>query len=614
MIRVAHFFDNNTKTEDKLVKYPAFLLTNKKGGYCYLCDRPLSRYQGFFILDNWKLFKILEDIRPVRADSIKSVTNNFWNAERAREEMLETFFYPDFFNTLVYELDDRKNIELVFDVKETYDNREFGRYYQIEEHNDVIVVTFTKRTDRKEDPVHDQQEYQVFIAIKPDILDYSLTEKWEKKNYPLDKARNSMPFERYVYRGLQINAKKMIISAGMDREKVISEVHYIFDNIEKLKIKENLEIRNRIKIASAGNIRVAFVCAQYALNNLVTTVDKIKGIFAGMPWFFQFWSRDELISLNALIITGHYALVKEILNRHLDAVNEYGRLPNIFSPYAGTPLGSADSIGWLFKRIHDFLEALRVDESLEKYYTHEELAAMIKKLQYALDRINKNFVKDGLYHNASLETWMDTQYENDTREGFRIEIQALYINMYRVLYYLTQDPSYKEKENSLCALVKQKFWNNGYLYDGVDDPAIRPNIFLAAYIYPDLLTQDEWKECFSTIFDKLWLPWGGFTTIDRTSPLFCSKSTGENVKSYHRGDSWFYLNNCAALVLYRIDKELFKKYILKILEASSSEILFKGIIGTHAELSSAESLKSQPTLSQAWSNALFIELVHELFG
>ena len=54
-------------------------------------------------------------------------------------------------------------------------------------------------------------------------------------------------------------------------------------------------------------------------------------------------------------------------------------------------------------------------------------------------------------------------------------------------------------------------------------------------------------------------------------------------------------------------------YIKKILGASTEEILYKGAIGTAGELSSAKELRSEGCLMQAWSNALYIELVEELF-
>ena len=63
----------------------------------------------------------------------------------------------------------------------------------------------------------------------------------------------------------------------------------------------------------------------------------------------------------------------------------------------------------------------------------------------------------------------------------------------------------------------------------------------------------------------------------------------------------------------RINKNKFKKNIQKIIDASTEEILWKGCIGCHAELSSAKELRSEGAFNQAWSNAMYIELIDEVF-
>ena len=66
--------------------------------------------------------------------------------------------------------------------------------------------------------------------------------------------------------------------------------------------------------------------------------------------------------------------------------------------------------------------------------------------------------------------------------------------------------------------------------------------------------------------------------------------------------------------MYRINKERFKPYIEKIIDASTGEILWKGFIGHHSELSSAKELKSEGCLCQAWSSAMYLELIKEVYS
>ena len=95
--------------------------------------------------------------------------------------------------------------------------------------------------------------------------------------------------------------------------------------------------------------------------------------------------------------------------------------------------------------------------------------------------------------------------------------------------------------------------------------------------------------------------------------MFTDTNTGENSQSYHRGDSWFWLNNLAAIQLNRTNPKKFQKYIQKIISASTEDILWKGCAGCASEISSAKELSSHGCFNQAWSNAMYMELIDELY-
>jgi glycogen debranching enzyme len=71
------------------------------------------------------------------------------------------------------------------------------------------------------------------------------------------------------------------------------------------------------------------------------------------------------------------------------------------------------------------------------------------------------------------------------------------------------------------------------------------------------------------------------------------------------------LNNLAALVLYKVNRKKFEKYVEKILKSSARDILWLGAIGHHSEISSAEKQEARGCVAQAWSAALYIELINE---
>ena len=130
-------------------------------------------------------------------------------------------------------------------------------------------------------------------------------------------------------------------------------------------------------------------------------------------------------------------------------------------------------------------------------------------------------------------------------------------------------------------------------------------------MFSDLLTKKQWEKTFDTVLKKIWLPWGGVSTIDISHSLFQSQYTGETNESYHRGDSWYWVNNLVGVCLQRLNAKKYAPKITKILTASTREILESGSCGRHAEVSDAQSLTSYGTFFQLWSSAMFIELVHE---
>jgi glycogen debranching enzyme len=332
----------------------------------------------------------------------------------------------------------------------------------------------------------------------------------------------------------------------------------------------------------------------------------LKGIYAGLPWFFQLWLRDEAVALGALMVKNEFQLVKDILLRQLQSMLPDGRLPNRLP---SAELASADAVGWHFKRWHDFIETLIRKGLLKEYLDKKELIAVTFQLKKAMDSLLSHHTREGFAVNAPRETWMDSI----GRDGACIELQALQLCIYSLMYKLTADPADKSRLESLKEKARASLWDGNYLHDAVDDATIRPNLFIAAYLYPELLTREEWEKCFDYVLPRLWLDFGGISTLDTSSPLFCPSHTGENPRSYHNGDSWFWINNLAAIVLHRTNKEKFEKLIHAILCASTTEILWKGAIGHHTELSSARELTSEGCLSQAWSAAMYIEMVHELF-
>jgi glycogen debranching enzyme len=284
-------------------------------------------------------------------------------------------------------------------------------------------------------------------------------------------------------------------------------------------------------------------------------------------------------------------------------------LPNRV-PATVTP--NKDSIGWLWKRIESLIKIDEKSKGKNRILSLQEKKIIINKLEQCILKLLKKSTKNNYAINGNKETWMDTDWGNDGRVGVRIEIQAMRLFIYKLMYNLSKKQIYKDLELRLKERVVSEMWNGMILADGLNDWTIRPNIFIAYYFYPELLSKKEWKVCFDTAIKHLWLEWGGFSTIEIGHTLYQNYHTGEEPISYHRGDSWFWINNLAALCMFDLDKKYFNKQIQKIVKGSTNEILNMGTLGTHTELSSAQELLSQGCLSQAWSLAFYIELFQKM--
>ncbi|MFH1439810.1 MAG: amylo-alpha-1,6-glucosidase [Candidatus Woesearchaeota archaeon] len=669
-VKVVHKIEDDV--ELKNCENPGFLLCNKIGGFMSFSSvQNISKFQGCYFLRpinelNWTLFKIIEDIRLI-GKTPTHLINNFYNIERWYGSTNETFYmFKDAFVYNVENNDDKGNnfceIEITLDCRDIYDFDDKGRIYRIYKDKDFVIVEYKKY---KNNDLKDEN-YKIYLVIKG-CDTYRLIDRWEPKEYVYDNYRGSQPKEIYVYKALKIPVnnkitKSLIFSYGDNLDKAKETAYNLDINYKKYLLKSREYVKTICKmpyedILHDEKIKVAYKCCIRQMDllsvnfknpDIVNTNSKTTvnfnnyGLFAGLPWFFHLWTRDEAISSIAFIKEESFLDAKKILFKQLSSLTSNGKIPNRLP---ASDLESADGVGWCFKRINDLMNLTKDKLQFNQYFSPNDVLYIKDKLRLSIVRHLKYSTVDNLAYNKRLETWMDTTvkaFKGDERAGFRIEIQALRLAMYKFMKELCKmtgddikSKEYSKLEQDVRLIVKNRFWKSPVLIDGIDesgnnDDTIRPNIFIAYYVYHDLLSIEEWKTCFDHAIKKLWLKWGGFSTIDKNHKLFCDAYTGEDNKSYHRGDSWYWLNCLAAVCMHRLNnqiiikknkttdennksKRIYDPYIKKIIDACSEEILFKGFIGHHAELSSAKELRGEGCLSQTWSAAMFIELVDTIY-
>ena len=596
---VSHKFSSR-KIERNIEGAPKFLLTNKSGGFLNWHSVPESRYGGLYHKKKNTLFKSLEsiDLKIKDRSEIKRVQNNFWNFEVERENgIVESFFTPYGFDALIYEANKEVSVDLVLDAKAMFDNDEWGRNYDISEKDGKLVIEYYKTKDGI-------KKYGFFMVVAGDGLKFKMKKDWRLRDYKYDFMRKDPPFGRYVFYAAEIAGSGFVFTVSHEKEKALEDAKVILDNLTKIKDDHEKNIdhfySNYNVDISDDEIGVAYLAAKFSLSNMTVYSEdgKLEGIYAGLPWFSQFWARDSLISLISLPPKLKRALF-------LSYLNELYQTREIAPCNVGC-IESSGSHGLLFKRADDLIS--------ENLLSQEHIALVKEVLVRDIDKLLREKTKDGFAINGPKETWMDTDYAGDSREGVRIEMQALRLRMYNLAAKLTGERKYFELENDLSKKVREYFWDEEMLKDGIDDKEVRPNIFLAFYIYPEMFFKHEWSKAFSSALEHLFLDWGGLSSISKESPLFCGKYRGclDVDQSYHHGDSWYFLNNMSAIVLRNTDHRKFEKNIDAILYASTHDILWQGLLGHHAELSSAEKLSSFGCMAQSWSSAMYVEAIDDI--
>ncbi|MCX7766953.1 MAG: hypothetical protein N2246_09660, partial [Candidatus Sumerlaeia bacterium] len=378
-----------------------FLLTNQRGDYLALGKPDFSNFCGWFhyLPEKNTLYKTIENLALENSPTI--LINHLDYIKRGTQGAKEFFYFAG--EILIYEVNNYSGfLHCHLDFREIYDFDDRGRIYEIYKDDEYVIVNYKKFADNSLTSLQHSRTMAIYGAS-----DYEHSGQWQKKEYSYDKQRGSK-YIFYVYQGLRIKIsgnRRLIFAVASTPAEAIGKIkNYSQPTFNKYSLPET-------------EVEFIYQIAANALNSLVInpdTEDRTRtGILAGLPWFFQCWSRDELISLKAILILRRYELVKRILVKYLKQIDATGRIPNIM----GLPSSNADGAGWLFKRWHDFIEWLTQKKMLSLWLSKKELLFIKVQLNASIKRLWQNYAKDGLIWNNSKETWMDTEYGDDGRAG-----------------------------------------------------------------------------------------------------------------------------------------------------------------------------------------------------
>lgn len=214
-----------------------------------------------------------------------------------------------------------------------------------------------------------------------------------------------------------------------------------------------------------------------------------KTVIAGYPWFLD-WGRDTFIAARGLLAAGMADDVKQILVTFA-RFEKSGMLPNTIFGNDASNCDTSDAPLWFGVVCEELamataLAAGRSTENATRNTQHAFYSTVVnssnRTIRDVLFSIATNYMRgtpngihmdpdSALIWSPSHFTWMDTNYPAATaREGYPVEIQALWIRLLRQLAALSDGEErtrWSEFAGRALASVETLFWieNKGWYAD-----------------------------------------------------------------------------------------------------------------------------------------------------
>ena len=374
-----------------------------------------------------------------------------------------------------------------------------------------------------------------------------------------------------------------------------------------------------------------------ALNWITITMDELiteqqgNGIYAGLPWFNEYWGRDMFISFpGACLVSGQFDVAKKILKDFIELQDTdpdsetYGRIPNranlegiLYNTTDGTP-----------RLVIQALEVARYSGDTE--FLHEIYPA----IKMSIDASIKNYTDEkGYLTHADADTWMDVKRNGipgSPRGNRANDIQALWhaqLTAGSEIAAMMDDMGSAEEWSGLAVLLASSFEHDfcnkeeSYIYDhlnadGSPDLQFRPN---QLYCF-ELIGDEQFKQKVTRrTWEELVYPWGvaSLAQWDRQfHPQHENWHYYHKDDAYHNGTIWLWNNGIAMqrMIEYgQVDAawELFKNM--------NRQALHEGAVGSLSENADAHPREGKTwvnrsgTFLQAWSNAEHLRVWHQHF-
>ena len=374
-----------------------------------------------------------------------------------------------------------------------------------------------------------------------------------------------------------------------------------------------------------------------ALDWITITMDELiteqqgNGIYAGLPWFNEYWGRDMFISMpGACLVTGQFEVAKEILKdfAKLQDTNPesetYGRIPNRAN-LEGILYNTTDGTPRFVIQAYELAQYSGDTEFLEDLYP---------AIKMSIDASIKNYTDEkGYLTHADADTWMDVKRNGipgSPRGNRANDIQALWYGQLTAgaeIAAIMGDTGSAEQWSGLALMLASNFEHDFCLKegdliydhlnsDGSADLQLRPN---QLYCF-DLIVDNDFKQRVTQkTWEELVYPWGVASLAQwdlQFHPQHENWHYYHKDDAYHNGTIWLWNNGIAMqrMIEYRqVDTawELFKNM--------NRQALHEGAVGSLSENADAHPREGQTwvnrsgTFLQAWSNAEHLRVWYQYF-
>lgn len=367
-------------------------------------------------------------------------------------------------------------------------------------------------------------------------------------------------------------------------------------------------------------------------DQLVTHQHGGYGIYAGLPWFTDFWGRDMFISMpGAVLCTGQFETARDILAsfaRYQDTVSTsptYGRVPNRLN-LEGVLYNTTDGTPRFVMQVHDYLKYTGDTAFVKEIYPSVKIATDASLRLYTDEK--------GYLTHADADTWMDakrqSKYPCSPRGNRAVDVQALW---YTQLMNAADLARYMNREedarcwNDAAARLRSNFERDfvdtatQFIYDhlntdGTGDTQIRPNAIYALDLISDSnLKMHETKE----VWERLVYPWG-VSSLDQDDEQFHPYHEQwyryHKDDAYHNGTIWLWNNGMA---MQRMIENGQADIAYTLFRNMNRQALAEGAVGSLSENADAWPraghawVRRSGTFLQAWSNSEHIRIWNQYF-